>query len=150
MAIFKWRNNAGFTLIELLIVVVLVAIVMGISIPGYRQYVQRASRGDATTALLRLAAAQERFYMQNGVYAGPAQLALPPPAGLGFTANASERGYYNLVVAPNVGGLAVGYVAIATPVPGGNQADDVQCALYSINESGTRTSLPGDIDTCWR
>ena len=79
-----------------------------------------------------------------------AQLALPPPAGLGFTANASERGYYNLLVAPNVGGLAVGYVAIATPVPGGNQADDVQCALFSINESGTRTSLPGDIDTCWR
>lgn len=150
MRILSWRNSEGFTLIELMIVVVLISIILGVSIPGYRQYVQRASRGDATTALLRLAAAQERFYLQNGQYAGPGQLALAPPAGLGFPGALSERGYYDLVVAPNVGGLAVGYVAIATPVPGSNQSDDSDCALFSINQSGTRTSLPGNIETCWR
>ncbi len=150
MKILAWRNSAGFTLVELLIVVVLVAIVLGISIPGYRQYVQRASRADATTALLRISAAQERFYLQNGTYAGPAQLELPPPAGLGFTGSMSERGFYNLVVVPNLGGLATGYIALATPVPGGNQADDSDCALYSVNQSGTRTSFPGDLATCWR
>lgn len=137
-------------MIELMIVVVLISIILGVSIPSYRQYMQRASRGDATTALLRLTAAQERFYLQNGTYAGAAQLALDPPAGLGFAGALSERGYYNLNVVPNIAGLTVGYVAIATPAPGGNQVDDSDCALFSINQSGTRTSLPGNIDKCWR
>lgn len=150
MAILKYRNSEGFTLVELLVVVMLISIILGVSIPGYRQYVQRASRGDATTALLRLSAAQERFYMQNGAYAGAGQLTLAPPAGLGFTGGVSERGYYNINVVPVAGGLAVGYIAIATPVPGSNQADDSDCALFSVNQSGTRTSLPGDIEKCWR
>lgn len=145
-----WRNSAGVTLIELLIVVTLISIILGVSIPGYRQYVMRAQRADATTALLRLAAAQERFYLQNSVYANAAQLELAPPAGLGFTGGVSERQYYNLTVVPGAGGLASSYIAIATPVPGENQAQDGDCALFSLNQSGQRTSLPGDIEICWR
>ena len=151
MSIFSRRNSEGFTLVELLIVVMLISIILGVSIPGYRQYVQRAQRADATTALLRLAAAQERFYMQAGQYAsGAAQVEAAPPAGLGFTSSMSERGYYSLAVAPDAGGAAVGYDATATPVAGGNQATDSDCTSFGIDESGTRTSLPGNIDKCWR
>ena len=49
------RAWAGFSLIELLIVVVIAAVLIGIGVPGYRQYVQRANRSDATAALLRIA-----------------------------------------------------------------------------------------------
>ena len=83
-------RRRAISLIELLIVIVLISIVISIGVPGYREYVQRANRADATTALLRMGAAQERFYIQNGTYASNAQLGLAPPAGLGM--GSSERG----------------------------------------------------------
>ena len=81
-----------------MVVVLLLSIIMALSIPGYRQYVQRANRTDATSDLLRLAAGQERFYLQNGTYATNAQLAAAPPAGLGFTGGKTQRGYYNVAI----------------------------------------------------
>ena len=62
------RALRGFSLIELLVVVVIVAILGLVAIPSYRQYNIRAQRTEAKTALLRLAANQERFYLQNNSY----------------------------------------------------------------------------------
>jgi len=140
-------RNRGFSLIELLIVILLMSIIMGIGIPGYRQYVQRAARADATSALLRVAAAQEKFYLQNGIYATNAQLQAAPPAGLGFAPGTTERGYYNLAITAS---SALAFTVQATPVPGEKQADDADCQTFTVNERGQRTSLPQDIETCWR
>jgi type IV pilus assembly protein PilE len=79
-------RKRGFTLIELMIVMVIMAILASASVAGYRQYLRRANRTDATAALLRLSAAEERFYLQNNRYATSAdELADPPPAGLGIS-----------------------------------------------------------------
>jgi type IV pilus assembly protein PilE len=147
------RNRMhGVTLIELLVVVVVLSIVLGIGVPGYRQYIMRANRADATTSLLRLAAAQERFFITNGTYASEAQRAILPPAGLGM--GASERGYYNLAIAPAAGGLAVGYTASATVNGAERQADDTECATFTLNERGQRAAQDnggGDsTENCWR
>ena len=77
-------KSAGMTLIELMIVVAIVALLASIAVPSYRQYVLRANRTEATTALLQLAAAQEKFYLQNNTYAGNALIDDAPPAGLGL------------------------------------------------------------------
>ncbi|MGI9330355.1 MAG: type IV pilin protein [Gammaproteobacteria bacterium] len=143
----RWQ---GFSLIELLVVVLIVAIIMAIGVPGYRQYVQRANRVDATAALLRIAAAQERFYLQQGSYASDAQLGLAPPAGLGIPN--SERGYYNLSIeSPN---LLIGFIAVATPAAGEGQEDDDNCQRFSVNEQGQREAEDGGgaatLDLCWR
>lgn len=143
----------GVTLIELMVVVVILSIVAAFGVPGYRQYMMRANRTDATTAMLRIAAAQERWFIANGQYATTAaELNNAPPAGLGFTG--SERGYYNVNVGPAPGGPAVGYTVIVTPVPGERQADDAQCQAFSINERGQRAALDsGGVDAtenCWR
>ena len=42
------KKTAGFTLLELLIVVAVFSIIMSISVAGYRQYITRANRVDAT------------------------------------------------------------------------------------------------------
>src|SRR5262245_49539702 len=62
------HRQRGVTLIELLTVVIVVAVLASLSIPSYRRYLLRAQRSDGTTALLRLAAAQEKHYIQYGTY----------------------------------------------------------------------------------
>jgi type IV pilus assembly protein PilE len=61
-------SKKGLTLIELLVVIAIVAILAGIAVPIYTNYMQRARRADAKTALEQLRAAQEMFRAEKGVY----------------------------------------------------------------------------------
>ena len=62
------RGNKGITLIELLVVIMIVGILAAIAIPAYTNYLQRARRADAKTALEQLRAAQEMFRAERGTY----------------------------------------------------------------------------------
>src|SRR4030042_2127514 len=62
------NSNKGITLIELLVVMMIVAILAAIAIPMYTNYMQRARRADAKTALEQLRAAQEMFRAEKGSY----------------------------------------------------------------------------------
>lgn len=130
------NNQQGMTLIEIMIVVVIIGILASIAIPAYSQYVMRAKRTDATTALLQIAAAQERFYLQNNTYSGD-------PAALGVAGTPDNL--YALAIA---GAGAAGYTATATAQ--GSQAADTDCATFSINQLGQRTATGADADNCWR
>jgi type IV pilus assembly protein PilE len=145
------RRTSGFTLTELLITVAIVAIIAAVAIPSYREYVRRANRTEATTALLRIAGNQERFYLQNNVYASNDQLDDAPPAGLGIEAT-TERGLYALEIDSD--DLTLGYTATATPVAGEPQDDDDDCASFTIDAQGLRTATDADgadnTETCWR
>lgn len=146
------QRSRGFSLTELIVTVAVVAILAAVAIPSYRQYVMRASRADATAALLRLASNQERFYLANNTYADDDELGEAPPDGLGMAG--TERGFYELAIEPHEDGLAVGYTATATVVDGEDQADDTDCAVFSVNEQGVRGAENGEGDdnteTCWR
>jgi type IV pilus assembly protein PilE len=61
-------SNRGFTLIELLIVIVIIGVLAAIAIPGYSNYMQRARRADAKTALEQVRAAQEMWRAERGSY----------------------------------------------------------------------------------
>ena len=62
------NRQQGVTLIELVVVVVIVGILASIAIPSYRNYVLRANRTEGRAALLALATAQEKFYLQCNTY----------------------------------------------------------------------------------
>jgi type IV pilus assembly protein PilE len=64
----EMRSNKGITLIELLFVVIIVGILAAIAVPVYTNYMQRARRADAKTALLQLRAAQEMRRAESGGY----------------------------------------------------------------------------------
>lgn len=151
-----YSQHKGFTLIELMIVVLVMSLVLGLSIPTYRNYSLRAGRADASNALLRIAAAQERFYLAQGQYAtSAAELTAAPPNGLGFTGAKSERGYYDLTVAVGPSGqAAVDYQATATVDTGSNQKDDSDCTSLSVDQSGRRGANGGyvaaTVEKCWR
>ncbi len=144
------KRNSGYTLVELLVTVAIVAALAAVAVPSYRQYVMRAKRADATTALLRVAAMQERFYIQNNTYASTAEMDDAPPAGLGITG--TERGYYTLAI--DSADLTTGYTATATVVDGGEQADDTACAAFTVTAQGGRGATDSggasNTDRCWR
>ncbi|HWK49896.1 MAG TPA: type IV pilin protein [Steroidobacter sp.] len=126
----------GMTLIELLTVVAIVAILGTIALNSYRSSVLRSNRTEGTTTLLRIQAAQEKFYLNERAYSNSlTQLKIP--------AN-TERGLYRIQLS-NVG--AVTYTATATATNG--QAADTECATLSIDETGNRTPSPATT-RCWR
>ncbi len=145
-------KSEGFSLIELLIVVSIAALLMALAVPGYRQYIQRANRSDATTALLRIASAQEKFYLVNdsGYASNNAALAAPHPNGLGI--EGTERDHYDLSLTSTE--PSVNFIASATPKAGGDQVDDTDCWRFEIDARGVRRAfdqndIPND-EVCWR
>ena len=63
------KSKKGITLIELLVTISIVAILAAVAIPVYTNYMQRARRADAKTALEQLRASQEMFRAERGRYA---------------------------------------------------------------------------------
>ncbi len=141
------RHVAGITLLELMVVVVVIGILGMIALPSYRQYVMRAQRTEAKSALLQLATNQERYYLANRIYGTVAQLQASVPALLPNPAR-SERGLYALTLT-NV--TVIGYTATATPVAGGaaDMTSDAQCTSFSITAQGARTATGTAAATCW-
>jgi type IV pilus assembly protein PilE len=147
-------HQHGVTLIELIIVIVIVGILAAIAVPSYRQYVMRSQRTDATEALLRLATAQEKFYLQNNRYALETERATAPPNGLGIAG--TEHGWYTLsVTAPaNLAAAADGFTVRASTVDPGPQASDTKCVVFQVTDRGIKTAQKsGGTDNtteCWR
>jgi type IV pilus assembly protein PilE len=140
----------GVTLIELMMVITVLGILAAIAVPGYRQYLLRANRTDAKSALMQLQAAEEKFYLQNNAYTD--KIIDAPPAGLGMS-DTTVHGFYVLDVdLLTVNGIdAQGFSATATPIAGKGQADDAKCNVFTINDAGKKkASGPlGDI-ACWQ
>jgi len=63
------NNKKGLTLIELLVVILIIGILAGIAVPIYTNYMIRARRADAKTALEQLRASQEMRRAERGSYA---------------------------------------------------------------------------------
>jgi type IV pilus assembly protein PilE len=142
----------GVTLVELLVVIVIIGILASIAVPSYRNYLLRAQRSDATAALLRMAAAQEKFYLQNNTYTTDVT-----PTGLNLVAATplnSEHGWYQITVAAGASGLTVDYVATATALAAGPQIKDTPCRTFTINQNGLRgakdSSNTVNTALCWR
>lgn len=143
------RRTAGFTLIELMIVVAIVGILAAIAYPSYQEHVRKSRRVDAKSAVLDLAARQERYFSVNNKYA-------TTPVDLGFSQAAfpidvlsGNTAYYKLqaTVPPT---KPTTFLITATPQ--GVQTSD-SCGSYQVNEVGVQTNPPlstnAAIAGCW-
>jgi type IV pilus assembly protein PilE len=63
------QPQSGFTLVELMIVVVIVAILASIAIPGYQEHVRKGHRAAAQTEMMDIANRQQQFFLANRRYA---------------------------------------------------------------------------------
>jgi type IV pilus assembly protein PilE len=128
----------GVSLIELLVVLLAIGILAGIAVPAYRAQLLRTNRTEGRAALLALAVAQEKFYLECHRYAmelDPAQAPDCETQRLRF-APASERGRYQLEV---TAADALGWSATATP-DGPPQDADAPCQTLGLDSTGHRTA----------
>lgn len=135
-------GNAGFTLLELMIVVAILGIITAIALPSYRASQLKAGRAEAKTALLEVAALQERFYSINNSYSTNAV-----PLGTTSATFASESGKYLVSVAACAAGT-IANCFVATATPQGGQTDD-ECGNLTLTSTGLRGSSAGVAADCW-
>lgn len=145
------RVAKGFSLIELMIVVAVIAVLASLAYYNYARYAARARRADGREMLMRIAAAQERFYTNtNGYATSTAGITNDPPAGLGLTTT-SASGYYTIAAGPGTSGDALSYVLTATAVAGSPQASD-DCGALTLDNVGNKGwtgSHPPTNGNCW-
>jgi type IV pilus assembly protein PilE len=140
-ASFHAAGSAGFTMVELMVVILIATILISIAVPSYISQTRKSRRTEARTALLDLAARQERFFSTNSAYTNvPANLGyagtFPAPVG---------SSYYQVNVT-----TATGTAFTATAAPINSQTSDVQCGTFTIDNTGTQTvSGTASAATCW-
>jgi type IV pilus assembly protein PilE len=133
------------------------AILVGIAIPSYSNYVLRSHRTEAKTALLDLASMEERYFSTQNVYS-------TLTTDLGYTGAwpiTVGGGYYQVqapvvvaAVAPTAlspGGTPSTFSITAVPI--GTQVNDAACASFTITSAGVPTATGTDPTpnvTCWR
>jgi len=134
------RTAAGFTLIELLIAIAILAIIMGIAIPSYTQYVLKSGRTDATSTLLQTAQALERCYTRFSSYNSD-NCAVPATVE-------SENEKYDVAVTTG----ATTYDLTAAPK--GSQTNDSECGSFTLDETGQKGAAGSTdaaiIEKCWQ
>jgi type IV pilus assembly protein PilE len=154
------RRQQGFTLVELVVTMVIAAILASIAIPSYTAYILKSHRTDAKSALLGMAALEERYFSTNNTYSStPSDLGYPVGTTVAFpVGNNNDYNITSLVANPAVPpvnttsvGTPATYTIIATAI--NSQVNDAACATFQITSGGVQTATGTDPNAsvdCWK
>ncbi len=133
------RPARGFTLIELMVAVAIVAILAGVALPNYREYVIRGHLADASNGLALMRAQMERHYQDNRTYATAGGFTTPCASS-----DATPRTFNNFVVSCSGTPTATAFTLAAT---GSGPAAGF---TFTINQADVRatTAAPSGWSTC--
>jgi len=125
----------GFTLIELMIAVAVVAILVSIALPSYQTYIRKSRRPDAKTALLDLAAREERYYTLNNAYTNQlSNLGFATNAAVGLGSSAGKPDYTMSIV------TGAGNAFLLQALPANDQVNDA-CGGYTLDNLGNQLNI---------
>ena len=168
----KYGAN-GFTLMEVMITVVIVAILAGIAYPSYTRFVAETRRSDATINLTRIAAQQEKFFTECGVYADtigpnpPGRVCPVPPAVTGGIIDSTtvsinpggitRDGLYQITISAMPGRtIANSYRLTAAPLLTQASNDILKCTTIRLDATGAKSATGSDASfdpnggKCWK
>jgi len=137
--LFK-RGVFGFSLIELMIVIGIVALLVALALPSYKQFIRKSNRGEAQQMLMNWANLQEIWRSNHTTFADD----VAAPGGIPVP-TAGDVPYTFSLAAPNPP-TAIAYVLVATAT--GDQVNDkdkgVSCTPLQITQANTKTP-----PECW-
>jgi type IV pilus assembly protein PilE len=138
------NKGYGYTLIELMIVVVIIGVLMAYLIPSYERYVIQSKRTEAQTAILQIAAAEEKHNTAFYTYTTTV-------GGTGTDGNSLGIGSAQFVTSENYDFTITadaGYTITAT-AKGYSQIKDkyegVDCTELTLDATGVKLPL-----VCWQ
>ena len=132
-------KSSGFTLMELLIAIAIIAILAGIAIPSYQNYILKSRRADGKAAVLAVQLKEEKWRANNVSYTSTL-------SDLVMTTTSVDE-YYTVAISNT---SATTYTISATHT--GVQTADKDCKTLTIDENGTKTSTNTSNaanDLCW-
>jgi type IV pilus assembly protein PilE len=142
------KGVRGFSLMELLITVTIIGILAAIAIPSYNQYIKRANRADAKSALLMNAQYMERNFTESNLYNktdSDNDGVFAENISLPYTQSPIEgTAIYNITLSAS----STAYTLSATPVSGGSMAGDV-CGALTLTNLGVKGVGGGTVPECW-
>ncbi len=122
-----------------MIVVAIIAILAAVSLGFYGDYVTRAARTDARTALTSTAASLEKCRSIYSAY---------NHANCNVTfAVTSDEGYYSIAQPAAADLTASTFTLTATPM--GRQLADTECDGLSLTNTGLKSGTGTDPTKCW-
>jgi type IV pilus assembly protein PilE len=135
------QHKKGFTLVELMVTVAVVAILAGIALPSYNDYVLRSKFVEATGNLADLRVKMEQYYADNRRYSsdvGGATCGIPGVPD-GNTPTASDARYFTYQCAPgNVTGLGAQQFVLTA---NGVAAQGLGGISFTVNHANAKTTV---------
>lgn len=122
------NKQAGFTLVELMMVLVIVAVLLLVALPGYQEQVRRGHRAAAQAEMLDIANRQQQFFLANRTYADKTTL-----ENNGYSLPDDVAAHYTYAIALGaavVPSYTVNFTAVGSQAADGNLA---------INSEGVKT-----------
>jgi type IV pilus assembly protein PilE len=154
--------NRGFTLIELMIAVAIVAILVALAYPSYREFIARGQRSQATADIVLAHQWMERFFTENNRYDRNAGATAVTDTGTGLLAARFPQTPSNGAATYTVRLSAVdanSYTLVATRTTTGIMAAD-RCGDFTMDHLGRRLVINFDtgsfasqqaaVTGCWR
>ena len=127
----------GFTLIEVIIAMAIVAILVAVALPTYRDHMRKSRRAEAQAYLMAVASRQQQFLLDTRGYAASLTT-------IGIAAPTNVAAAYDLAVV-TVAGPPPTFRLTATPKATTDQVSE-RCGTLAIDQTGAKTAALG---TCW-
>jgi type IV pilus assembly protein PilE len=129
------RGARGITLIELMVALAVVALLLSVALPSYRDSVRKSTRAEAQAWMLAVAGRQQQFLVDRRAYAGSI-------ADVGIAVPASVAAAYTLELTVQAG-PPPGFSLDA--VPKDRQVGE-RCGSLAIDQAGVKAA---DVEGCW-
>jgi prepilin-type N-terminal cleavage/methylation domain-containing protein len=94
------KRHNGFTLIELMIAVAIIAILAGVALPLYRNYIQTSQQGVLINNIASIEVFQEDFRLRTGAFLTTAANLAAITAAIGWQPQNNDGTTYSVAAGP--------------------------------------------------